>query len=170
MVIGIFVYLILVLAMGSFSAIAGALALAIIMIPIVARTTDEALKVVPQTLREASIALGVPRWKTVLRIVIGTGKAGLATGILLAVARAMGETAPLIITSFSFVAGTYSTNLLHPISAMPVLIWLYGISPFAAWQAKAWGAALILIAMMLALNLTVKLLIGRKFGAVRAEI
>jgi phosphate transport system permease protein len=170
MVIGIFVYLVLVLAMGSFSAIAGAVALAVIMIPIVARTTDESLKLVPRTLREASIALGVTRWKTVLRVVIGTGKAGLATGILLAIARASGETAPLIITSFSFVAGNYSSNLLHPISAVPVLIWLYGISPFTTWQAKAWGAALVLIIIMLAVNLTVKLLIGRKFGGLRAEI
>jgi phosphate transport system permease protein len=170
MVIGIFVYLLLVLAMGGFSAIAGAVALSIIMIPIVARTTDESLKIVPRTLREASIALGVSRTKTVMKVVIGTGKAGLATGILLAVARAAGETAPLIVTSFSFVSSYYPTSLTHPISALPVLIWLYGISPFATWQAKAWGAALILVLIMLAMNLSIKFFIGRRFGAVRAEI
>lgn len=174
MVIGIFVYLVLVLYMGSFSGIAGALALSIIMIPIIARTTDESLKIVPRTLREASIALGVSRWKTVTKIVVSTGKAGLATGILLGVARAAGETAPLIVTSFSFVSQNYpssaSSSLIHPLSALPVLIWLYGISPFTVWQAKAWGAAFILIIIMLALNLSVKLLIGRKFGGVRAEI
>jgi phosphate transport system permease protein len=170
MVIGIFVYLIIVLYMGHFSGIAGAIALAIIMIPIVARTTDESLKLVPRTLREASIALGVTRWRTVFRVVIGTGKAGLATGILLAIARAAGETAPLIITSFSFVGPKFSTNIFQPMSALPVLVWLYGISPFSIWQEKAWGAALILVIIMLALNLSVKLFIGRRFGAVRAEI
>lgn len=170
MVIGIFVYLVVVLYIGHFSGLAGAVALSIIMIPIIARTTDEALKLVPRTLREASIALGVTRWKTVFRVVIGTGKAGLATGILLAIARAAGETAPLIVTSFSFVATKYSTNIFQPMSAMPVLIWLYGISPFASWQNQAWGAALLLIIIMLGLNLSVKLIIGRKFGAVRAEI
>jgi phosphate transport system permease protein len=170
MVIGIFVYLLLVLYLGTYSGIAGAVALAIIMIPIVARTTDESLKLVPRTLREASIALGVSRWRTVFRIVIGTGKAGLATGILLAIARATGETAPLIITSFSFVATKFSTNIFQPMSALPVLIWLYGISPFPISQQQAWGAALLLIIVMLALNLSVKFVIGRKFGAVRAEI
>jgi phosphate transport system permease protein len=174
MVIGIFVYVVLVLYVRTFSGLAGAIALAIIMIPIVARTTDESLKIVPRTLREASVALGVSRWKTVTRIVIGTGKAGLATGILLAVARAAGETAPLIVTSFSFVAQKYPTSasgaLFHPLSALTVFIWLYGISPYPSWWTQAWGAALVLIVIMLALNLTVKFLISRKFGGVRAEI
>ncbi len=168
MVIGIFVYLVLVLYMHTFSAIAGAVALSIIMIPIVARTTDESLKLVPRTLREASIALGVSRWKTIMKVVISTGKAGLATGILLAVARAAGETAPLLITAFG--SDYFTRSLNHPIAALPLLIFEYGISPYPQWQEAAWGAALILIAIILAVNLSVKLLIGRKFGGVRAEI
>jgi phosphate transport system permease protein len=168
MVIGIFVYLIVVLATRSFSAVAGALALSIIMIPIVARTTEESLKIVPQTLREASIALGVSRWKTVTRVVMSTGKTGLATGILLAVARAAGETAPLLLTALGNTF--FITSLSQPAGALPLLIYNYGISPYASWHAEAWGAALILVGIMLALNLSVKLLIGRRFGSVRAEI
>jgi len=167
MVIGIFVYLVLVLAMKGFSALAGAIALAIIMIPIVARTTEESLKIVPRTLREASVALGVTRWKTVTRIVMSTGKAGLATGILLAIARAAGETAPLLVTSLG--NSFFAKGILQPTAALPLLIYDYGISPYASWHADAWGAALVLIAIMLALNLTVKLVIKRNAGA-RAEI
>ena len=141
-VIGIFVYIVIVLATGTFSALAGAVALSIIMIPIVARTTEESLKLVPRSLREASMALGISRWKTVLRVVITTGKAGLFTGILLAVARAAGETAPLILTALGNTY--YASSLLQPTAAMPLLIYVYGISPFADWQAKAWGAALVL--------------------------
>ena len=168
MVIGIFVYLVIVLATRTFSAIAGAVALSIIMIPIVARTTEESLKIVPQTLREASIALGVSRWKTVISVVMSTGKSGLATGILLAVARATGETAPLILTALG--NSYFITSLSQPTGALPLLIYNYGISPYASWHTAAWGAALILVIVMLSLNLSVKLLIGRKFGGVRAEI
>ena len=165
-VIGIFVYVVIVLSTKTFSGFAGALALSIIMIPIIARTTEESLKIVPITLREASMALGVSRWRTVIRVVISTGKSGLATGILLAVARAAGETAPLILTalgSFYFPQG-----LFQPTAALPLLIYTYGISPFRDWQTQAWGAALILIIIMLAFNLSVKLFIGRR-PAERAE-
>ena len=168
MVIGIFVYLVIVLATHTFSSIAGAVALSIIMIPIVARTTEESLKIVPQTLREASIALGVSRWKTVIRVVMSTGKTGLATGILLAVARATGETAPLILTALG--NSYFITSLSQPTGALPLLIYDYGISPYASWHTAAWGAALILVILMLSLNLSVKLLIGRRFRGVRAEI
>ncbi len=167
-VVGIFVYVLVVLTTGTFSALAGAIALSIIMIPIVARTTEESLKLVPKSLREASMALGVSRWKTVIRVVISTGKAGLFTGILLAVARAAGETAPLILTALG--STYFATRLLEPTAAMPLLIYAYGISPFADWQAKAWGAALVLVFIMLALNLLVKLTVGRKFANARAEI
>jgi phosphate transport system permease protein len=167
-VIGIFVYVLIVLTTHSFSAIAGALALSIIMIPIVARTTEESLKIVPVTLREASMALGISRWKTVIKIVISTGKNGLATGILLAVARAAGETAPLLLTALG--SNFFITGLSQPTAALPLLIYSYGISPFPDWHAKAWGAALVLVAFMLLLNLTVKLVIGRKFAEIRAEI
>ena len=167
-VIGIFVYIVIVLTTKSFSAIAGAVALSIIMIPIVARTTEESLKIVPRTLREASIALGVSRWKTVLRIVISTGKAGLATGILLAIARAAGETAPLLLTALGNTF--FAKGLFQPTAALPLLIYSYGISPYAQWHADAWGAALILVAIMLGLNLCVKLVIGTRFAGARAEV
>ena len=167
-VVGIFVYVLIVLATHSFSAVAGAVALAIIMIPIVARTTEESLKIVPSTLREASMALGIPRWKTVVRIVISTGKSGLATGILLAVARAAGETAPLLLTALG--SQFYLTSLNQPTAALPLLIFIYATSPYKLWIEQAWGAALVLVVFMLALNLTVKFVLGRKFSEIRAEI
>ena len=167
-VIGIFVYVVVVLATGTFSAVAGAVALAIIMIPIIARTTEESLKIVPSTLREASMALGISRWKTVVKIVISTGKSGLATGILLAIARAAGETAPLLLTALG--SSFFLTNLIQPTAALPLLIFVYATSPYQLWIEQAWGAALVLVAFMLALNLTVKLVIGRKFSEMRAEI
>jgi phosphate transport system permease protein len=165
-VIGIFVYVIIVLSTKTFSALAGAVALSIIMMPIIARTTEESLKLVPMTLREASMALGVSRWRTVIKVVIGTGKSGLITGILLAVARAAGETAPLILTALGSVY--FPTSLNQPTAALPLLIYTYAISPFKDWQAQAWGAALILIAIMFVLNLSIKLFIGRR-SVVRAE-
>jgi len=166
-VVGIFVYVLVVLATGTFSALAGGMALAIIMIPIVARTTEESLKLVPRNLREASMALGVPRWKTVLSIVISTGKAGLFTGVLLAVARAAGETAPLLLTALG--NSFYATSLMQPTAALPLLIYTDGISPFPQWQADAWGAALVLILSMLALNLAIKLTVGRRMSHARPE-
>jgi len=166
--LGIFVYLVVVLTTHTFSAIAGAIALSIVMIPIVARTTEESLKLVPHTLREASMALGIPRWKTVIRIVISTGKTGLATGILLSVARAAGETAPLVVTALWSVYPV--TNLWGPTGSIPYLIFYYGLSPYQTWHGYAWGGAFLLVVFMLGLNLSVKLLIGRKFAGIRAEI
>jgi len=166
--LGIFVYIIIVAPTRTFSALAGGVALAIVMLPVVARTTEESLKIVPLSLREASMALGIPRWKTVLRVVISTGKAGLATGILLSIARAAGETAPLILTALY--SNYIPKGLLGPTGSIPYLIYYYGLSPFADWHSTAWGAALVLIAFMLVLNLGVKLYIGRKFVGVRAEI
>jgi len=167
-VIGIFVYIVVVLTTKTFSALAGALALAIIMTPLIARTTEESLKLVPMTLREGSMALGVSRARTVTGVVISTGRAGLATGILLAIARAAGETAPLILTALG--STYYASGLMQPTAALSLLIYTYAISPFRDWQADAWGAALILVLLMLAINLLTKLTIGRKFAAVRAEI
>ena len=166
--LGIFIYLVIVLTTHTFSAVAGAVALSIVMLPIVARTTEESLKLVPHTLREASMALGVPRWKTVLRIVIGTGRNGLATGILLSIARAAGETAPLVVTALWSVYPV--SNLWSPTGSLPYLIFYYGISNYQIWHGYAWGAAFLLVVFMLGLNLSVKLLIGRKFAGVRAEI
>jgi phosphate transport system permease protein len=167
-VIGIFVYIVIVLSTGTFSAIAGAVALSIVMIPIIARSTEESLKIVPVTLREASMALGVSRWRTVLRVVISTGKSGLATGVLLAVARALGETAPLLLTVQG--SNLFPTSLFQPTAALPLLIFNYGMSGDPTLEAQAWGAAFILIIIMLALNLSTKFLLGRKFGGTRAEI
>ncbi|HUI24036.1 MAG TPA: phosphate ABC transporter permease PstA [Nitrososphaerales archaeon] len=166
--LGIFVYLVVVLTTHTFSAIAGAIALSIVMIPIVARTTEESLKLVPHTLREASMALGIPRWKTVISIVISTGKTGLATGILLSVARAAGETAPLVVTALWSVYPV--SNLWGPTGSLPYLIFYYGLSPYQIWHGYAWGGAFLLVVFMLGLNLSVKLLIGRKFAGIRAEI
>jgi phosphate transport system permease protein len=168
MVLGLFVFIIIVLSTKEFSAFAGAVALSFVMIPIIARTTDESLKLVPMTLREASMALGIPRWKTIFRVVIGTGKTGLLTGILLAVARATGETAPLLLTAAT--SNHYATSLFtQPTASLTVLIYNYGTSPYASWQAQAWGAALVLILIMLALNLFVKLIIGRSLTEARME-
>jgi phosphate transport system permease protein len=166
--LGIFAYIVIVLVTRTFSAFAGSLALAILMIPIVARTTEESLKIVPVSLREASYALGIPRWKTVLTVVIGTGKGGLTTGILLSVARAAGETAPLLLTVLG--SNFFFSGLFQPTAALPLLIYTYALSDIPQWIAQAWGAALILVAFMLVLNLSVKLLIGRKYAGVRAEI
>ncbi len=160
-VIGIFVYVIIVLTTHTFSALAGGFALAIIMIPIIARTTEESLKLVPRSLREASMALGVSRWRTITRVVLSTGRGGLITGVLLSVARAAGETAPLLLTALGSTLAL--TGLLQPTAALPLLIYTYGISPFRDWQDKAWGASLVLILVVLALNLSVKALTRGKF-------
>lgn len=168
MVIGLFVFILIVLSSKHFSAFAGAVALSLIMLPIIARTTDESLKLVPKTLREASMALGVPRWKTIFRIVISTGKTGLITGIVLAIARATGETAPLLLTAAT--STHYITNLFNqPTGSMTILIYQYGTSPYSSWQTIAWGAALVLILIMLGLNLIVKLIIGRRLTEARME-
>ncbi len=161
-VIGIFVYVTVVLATGTFSAIAGAVALSIIMIPIVSRTTEESLKLVPHSLREAAMALGISKWRTIVRVVLSTGRGGLVTGILLAVARAAGETAPLILTALG--STLWISGLLSPTAALPLLTYVYGISPFPDWQAKAWGAALVLVLIALSLNLLVKGLTSGKFA------
>ena len=167
-VLGIFAYIVIVLVTKAFSAFAGAVALAVLMVPIVARTTEESLKIVPVSLREASYALGIPRWKTVLRIVIGTGKGGLTTGILLSIARAAGETAPLLLTVLG--SNFFFSGLFQPTAAVPLLIYTYALSSIKSWISQAWGAALILVLFMLVLNLSVKLLIGRRYAGVRAEI
>ncbi len=167
-VIGIFVYIIIVLTTKTFSALAGAVALAIIMTPIIARTTEESLKLVPTSLREGSMALGVTRARTVTGVVISTGRAGLLTGILLAIARAAGETAPLLLTALG--SYYYARSLFEPTAALPLLIYSYAISPFKQWQADAWGAALVLVLAMLGLNLLTRFTVGRKYAGVRAEI
>jgi len=167
-VIGLFIYAVIVAETHRLSALAGGLALAVVMLPIIARTTEESLKIVPTSLREASMALGVPRWRTIFSIVISTGRAGLATGILLGIARAAGETAPLIVT-----AGYLNfppTSLLQQAGSIPYIVYNFGTAGFSNWTTVAWGAALVLVFVMLVLNISVKFFIGRKFAGVRAEI
>jgi len=153
-VIGIFAYTVIVLYFRSFSAIAGSVALAVIIIPIVTRTTEEVVRLVPNSLREAGIALGLPRWKTITRIVIPAARSGIVTGIMLSVARAAGETAPLLLTAFNSFYGF--SGLLKPIASLPLYIFIFSISPFPDWRAKAWGAAMVLILMILGLSIMIR--------------
>jgi phosphate transport system permease protein len=151
-VVGVFVWAVLVRnVFGTFSGFAGGVALAIIMIPIVTRTVEEMLRLVPDTYREASLGLGVSRAKTIMHVVIPTAKGGIATGIVLATARAAGETAPLVLTALGNQFFNY--NLMQPMAALPLQIYQYASSPYADWHTKAWGSALILIAVIGVLSL-----------------
>jgi phosphate transport system permease protein len=153
-VVGIFVYEIVVRPFGGFSTLAGSIALAIIMIPLVARTSEEMILLVPHELREAALALGVPRWRTTLLVVTRTAMSGIATGVILAIARVAGETAPLLFTAFG--NRFWSASLFRPISSLTVQVYTYAISPFADWQRQAWAGALVLTAIVLALELGVR--------------
>jgi phosphate transport system permease protein len=153
--IGVFVYALMVVPMHRFSAIAGAVALAVVMIPTVTRTAEELLRLVPPHLREASLGLGVPAWRTTLFIVLRTALPGIGTGIMLAVARIAGETAPLLFTAFN---NRYASVALdRPIASLPVQILTYATSPYAEWQAQAWTGALVLITLVFTLNLAARL-------------
>jgi len=160
-VAGMFGYTFIVLYFGSFSAIAGGVALSVLLIPIVTRTTEESLRLVPGSIREASLALGIPRWKTIFHIVLSTARSGIVTGALLAIARVSGETAPLLFTSFGNMF--WANGIDKPISTMPVQIYTYAITPFPDWHAKAWGGALILIILILILNIGVRFITRRKY-------
>ncbi len=157
-VVGIFAYAVLVRPMGGFSALAGGFALAMIMLPLVARTTEEMVLLVPRELREASLALGVPRWRTTLSVVARTALGGIATGVILAVARVAGETAPLLFTAFG--NRFWSTSLTSPIASLTVQVYTYAISPFPDWQRQAWAGALVLTGIVLALQLGVRWVAG----------
>src|SRR6516162_7132954 len=153
-VIGIFVYAVMVKPLGGFSTLAGAAALAIIMLPLVTRTTEEMILLVPAELREAALALGMPRWRTTLSVVARAAAEGIATGIILAIARIAGETAPLLFTAFG--NRFWSTALTQPIASLTVQVYTYAISPFADWQRQAWAGALVLTAIVLALEIGVR--------------
>ncbi len=153
--VGIFVFTFLVLPFRQFNAFSGAVALAVIMIPVVMRTTEEILKLVPGTLREASLSLGVPVWRTVLSVVIPTGLAGILTGVMLAVARAAGETAPLLFTAL----GSRLVNVGdwgRPMDALPLFIYVNARQPYEALNDQAWGAAFLLLVFVLAVNIIVR--------------
>jgi phosphate transport system permease protein len=155
-VIGIFVYVLVVLALGRFSPIAGAIALSIIMLPIVIKTTEESVRLVPNLVREAALALGLRRWRVTLSVVLITAKNGIVTGVMLAVARIAGETAPLIMTVLG--SQWFFTSLFEPIDALPLRIWRLALLPYDYAHQQGWGAALVLIAIVLTLNVTVRAL------------
>jgi len=160
-IIGVFVYMILVLPFRQFSALAGGVALALIMIPIVARTTEEMIRLVPASLREGALALGAPQWRVTLGVVLPAAASGIATGAMLAVARVSGETAPLLFTALNY--NDYSYYLDEPISSLTVQIYNYSISPYDEWHAQAWAATLVLMTLILAINIAVRFFTRRKF-------
>ena len=154
-IVGIFGYALIVTALGTFSGIAGAFALGVISLPIVARTTEETLRLVPNDLREASLALGIPRWRTVLSVVVPTAAAGLITGSMLAVARMAGETAPLIFTTLG--NNFWNTDPFKPMATMTLTIFQYAIWPYDDLHQQAWAASLVLLLFVLGVNITVRL-------------
>ncbi len=158
-VIGIVAYLWVVKPMGSFSAFSGGIALGIMMIPFLARSTEETLRLIPNSYREASLALGVPYYKTILRVILPSGASGILTGFMISLSRVAGETAPLLFTAFG--SPFLNTNPQEPVSALPLMIFKFATSPYPNWQAMAWGASLLLILMILILNLSAKLIVKR---------
>ena len=155
-VIGLFVYEIMVMPMGHFSAWAGSVALAVIVVPVVVRTTTDMLNLVPDRLREAATALGMPRWLVIRHVAYRAARAGIATGVLLAIARISGETAPLLFTALN--NQFFSTNLNAPMSSLPVTIFQFALSPYEDWQRLAWSGALIITIAVLALSIAARLL------------
>lgn len=148
---GLLAYVLIVKTQGSFSGIAGAVAMAFIMIPIIAKTTESVLKLVPWSIREAGMGLGLPRWQVILSLVLPAARAGVVTGFLLAVARAAGEAAPLIFTAFGNTLLT--TNLSQPMDALPLRLYAYATSPYEDWHRQAWAAALVLLLLIVITNL-----------------
>ena len=157
-VMGIFAYTIIVLPQGHFSAFSGGVVLAFIMLPIIVRSTEEMLHLVPSSLREGSLALGAPEWRTSLRVVLPAAVSGIITGLMLAIARAAGEAAPMLFTAFG--NSSFSTDLQQPIATLPHTIYVYALSPYPDWQEKAWGAALVLIVLVLAMNVIARAVVG----------
>jgi phosphate transport system permease protein len=158
--VGIFVYSLIVVATRSFSALAGAVALAILMLPTVARTTEELLRLVPEALREAGLGLGVSKWRVTLRVMLRSAAPGIATGAMLAVARVAGETAPLLFTAFGNLG--WSDGINQPTASLPVQIYAYAVSPYEQWHQLAWTAALVLVGMILLLNIGARLLVRQR--------
>ena len=159
-IIGLFVYEIMVYPLGHFSGTAGAVALALIVIPVVVRTTEDMLLLVPNTLREAAFALGMPRYRIVSQIVYRAARAGMLTGVLLAVARISGETAPLLFTALN--NQFWSVNLNAPMASLPVVIFQFALSPYKDWQQLAWTGALIITMAVLALSIIARALAGSR--------
>ncbi len=158
-VIGIFVYAILVVPLGNFSGLAGAVSLAIIMLPVITRTTEEMLRLVPTGLRESALALGAPYWHMVWHVVYRSARTGMLTGIILAVARVSGETAPLLFTALN--SPYWPTGLLEPMANLTVTIFNYAMSPYEDWQTKAWGGSLIIAVIVLLMNIGTRTMVHR---------
>jgi len=154
-VIGIIAYIWVVVPMGTFSALSGGVALGIMMLPLIVRTTEETLRLIPHTLKEASLALGVPYHRTILKVILPAGLSGIVTGILLSIARIAGETAPLLFTAFG--SPFMNFNIFKPISSLPLLIFNYATSPYPEWHSLAWGASFVLVLFVSVLNLITKL-------------
>ncbi|MGA2406982.1 MAG: phosphate ABC transporter permease PstA [Bacteroidales bacterium] len=155
-VLGIIIYLWIVKPTGRFSALSGSIALAIMMLPPIIKSTEETLKLIPGTIKEASLSLGVPYYKTILRIILPMGLSGIISGSILSISRVAGETAPLLFTAFGnpFI----TTNILKPMSSLPLLIFNYASSPYDEWHKLAWGASFVLIMLILFLNIVTKIL------------
>lgn len=158
--VGLFVYAVVVVKTRQFSAWAGAIALAVLMLPIVTRTSEELLRLVPQAIREAAMGLGVPRWRATLRVVLRTALPGIATGVMLSVARVAGETAPLLFTAFG--NRYWASSLSEPTASLPVQIYTYAVSPYDDWHRQAWTAALVLVMLVLLLNVSARWFLLRR--------
>lgn len=159
-VIGLFVYEVYVVKIGHFSGWGGTLALSIIVIPVVIRTTENMLRLIPNTLREAAAALGTPQWKTISSVTLRAAKSGILTGILLAVARISGETAPLLFTALN--NQFWSNNMNKPMANLPVVIFQYAMSPYDDWRSLAWAGALLITFSVLALNIVARVMFRQK--------
>ena len=159
-IIGVFVYTLLVVSVGHFSGYSGAVALAVMMLPVIARTTEDMLQMVPNALRESALALGTPRWKTTFNVVFRGAKTGLITGVLLSVARVSGETAPLLFTALN--SPYWPSNLAEPTANLTVTIFNYAMSPYEDWQQMAWGASLLITFGVLAVTLLTRFVLKEK--------
>ncbi|MBT9152905.1 MAG: Phosphate transport system permease protein PstA [Firmicutes bacterium] len=160
LIVGLFVFTLMVLRTGSYSALAGGLALAVMMVPVITLSAEEMLRLVPSTWREASLALGATHRQTVLRLVLPAATKGITVGIMLAIALAAGQTAPILLTALT--SRFWLENLQQPTASLPVLIYSYAITPFADWQQQAWGAALVLVVMVLLLNVAAQLFVAAR--------
>jgi phosphate transport system permease protein len=154
-VIGIIIYLWIVKTMGAFSAFSGSIALSFIMLPSIIKSTEETLKLIPDSLKEASLSLGVPYYRTILKVILPSGMTGILSGVILSVSRIAGETAPLLFTAFG--NPFMNTDITKPMSSLPAIIFNYAISPYEDWQKLAWGASFILIVLILFLNIITKI-------------
>ncbi len=158
-VLGLFVYTVVVLQMGHFSALAGAIALAFIALPVIVRTTDEMLRLVPITMREAALSLGVPQWKVTVQVLYRSASPGIVTGVLLALARISGETAPLLFTAYS--NQFWSTDINAPMANVPMVIFQYAMSPYESWNSLAWAGALVITMFVLLLGIAARAILLR---------